>query len=116
MDKSTIPTYTLAWTAGIQANSDTAEYGMEKAHARRLKVNQYMESEQYEGVYVVGDLAYFEEEEGKPTPQIVEAAEQTGSTAAKNIIADITGGEKLLTKVNTMVLWYQLVHAMAWLT
>lgn len=98
MDKSTIPTYTLAWTAGIQANSDTAEYGMEKAHARRLKVNQYMESEQYEGVYVVGDLAYFEEEEGKPTPQIVEAAEQTGSTAAKNIIADITGGEKTAYK------------------
>ncbi|GAA4076164.1 FAD-dependent oxidoreductase [Amphibacillus indicireducens] len=94
MSKKTIPTYTLAWTAGIQGNSDTENYGMEKAHARRLKVNQYMESEQYEGVYVVGDLAYFEEQPGEPTPQIVEAAEQTGATAAKNIIAEIKNEEK----------------------
>ncbi|MFX3764257.1 NADH dehydrogenase FAD-containing subunit, partial [Streptococcus suis] len=32
--------------------------------------------------------------EGKPTPQIVQAAEQTGHTAARNIIAAIKGGEK----------------------
>lgn len=94
MDKQTIPTYTLAWTAGIKANSDTEEYGMEKAHARRLKVNQYMQSDEYEGVYVVGDLAYYEEKSGKPNPQIVEGAEQTGTTAAKNIIAEITNTEK----------------------
>lgn len=89
-----IPTYTLIWTAGVRANSDTAAYGMETARAGRLKVNQYMEAEGLENVYVIGDLAYFEEEEGKPTPQIVEAAEQTGMTAAKNIIAEISGGEK----------------------
>ncbi|WP_067841244.1 FAD-dependent oxidoreductase [Amphibacillus sediminis] len=94
----TIPTYTLAWTGGVKANSDTEEYGMEQARAGRLKVNQYMESEQYDNVYVVGDLAYFEEEPGKPTPQIVEAAEQTGTTAAKNIIADIKGEEKVAYK------------------
>ncbi|MBU5595504.1 FAD-dependent oxidoreductase [Amphibacillus sp. MSJ-3] len=91
----TIPTYTLAWTAGVQANSDTEDFGMEQARSGRLKVNEYMESDQYENVYVVGDLTYFEEEPGKPTPQIVEAAEQTGVTAAKNIIADINGGEKV---------------------
>lgn len=91
----TLPTYTLAWTAGVQANSDTKDYGMEQARTGRLKVNEYMESEQYEDVYVVGDLTYFEEEPGKPTPQIVEAAEQTGVTAAKNIIADIKGEEKV---------------------
>ncbi|MBM7543195.1 FAD-dependent oxidoreductase [Amphibacillus cookii] len=94
----TIPTYTLAWTGGVKANSDTEEYGMEQARAGRLKVNEYMESDQYDDVYVVGDLAYFEEEPGKPTPQIVEAAEQTGTTAAKNIIADIKGEEKVAYK------------------
>lgn len=91
----TIPTHTLAWTAGVKANSDTEEYGMESARAGRLKVNKYMESEQYDNVYVVGDLAYYEEEPGVPTPQIVEAAEQTGTTAAKSIIAEITGSEKV---------------------
>ncbi|WP_182201769.1 FAD-dependent oxidoreductase [Paraliobacillus salinarum] len=90
----TLPTHTLIWTAGVKANSDTKDYGMETARAGRLKVNEYMESEQYDSVYVIGDLAYYEEEPGKPTPQIVEAAEQTGTTAAKNIIAEISGGDK----------------------
>lgn len=90
-----IPTYTLAWTAGVKANTDTESFDLEQARAGRLKVNKYMQSEEHKNVYVVGDLAYFEEEPGKPTPQIVEAAEQTGTTAAKNIIADIKGGEKV---------------------
>ncbi|WP_033829129.1 FAD-dependent oxidoreductase [Bacillus andreraoultii] len=95
-----IPSYTLIWTAGVKANSDVKDYGMAKARAGRLKVNQYMEAEELDHVYVVGDLAYFEEEEGKPTPQIVEAAEQTALTAAKNIIAEIKGGEKVPYKGN----------------
>lgn len=95
-----LPTYTLIWTAGVRANSDTKDYGMSSARAGRLKVNEYMEAEDLENVYVVGDLAYFEEEEGKPTPQIVEAAEQTAITAAKNIIAKISGGEKQAYKGN----------------
>ena len=90
-----LPTYTLIWTAGVRANSDTADYGLETARAGRIKVNQYMEVEGAPGVYAVGDVAYYEEEEGKPYPQIVEAAEQTGMTAAKNIIADISGGNKV---------------------
>ncbi|RKQ33930.1 FAD-dependent oxidoreductase [Oceanobacillus halophilus] len=89
-----LPTHTLIWTAGVKANSDTEDYGIPSARAGRLKVNEYMEAEGYENVYVIGDLAYFEEEEGKPTPQIVEAAEQTGMTAAKSIIAEIDNGEK----------------------
>ena len=71
---------------------------MSSGRAGRLLVNEYMEAEGLKDTYVVGDLAYFEEESGKPTPQIVEAAEQTGSTAAKNIIAEITGGEKTAFK------------------
>ena len=51
--------------------------------------------EENHGIYVAGDVSgYIVPENGRPTPQIVEAAEQTGSTAAKNIIADIKGGEK----------------------
>ncbi|WP_062104900.1 FAD-dependent oxidoreductase [Bacillus niameyensis] len=89
-----ILTHTLIWTAGVQANSETKDYGMSTGHAGRLKVNKYMEAEGLKDVYVVGDLAYFEENEGKPTPQIVEAAEQTAMTAAKSIISEINGGEK----------------------
>lgn len=89
-----IPTHTLIWTAGVKANSDTEDYGMSTGRCGRLTVNEYMEADNLENVYVVGDLAYFEEEPGKPQPQIVEAAEQMAHTAAKNIIAEINGGEK----------------------
>ncbi|MCD8503175.1 MAG: FAD-dependent oxidoreductase [Bacillaceae bacterium] len=89
-----IPTHTLIWTAGVKANSDTEDYGMSTGRCGRLTVNEFMEAEGLQDVYVVGDLAYFEEEPGKPQPQIVEAAEQMAHTAAKNIIADINGGEK----------------------
>lgn len=89
-----IPTKTLIWTAGIKANTDTADYGMEQARAGRLAVNEFMEAKGLNDVYVIGDLAYIEDAEGKPNPQIVEAAEQTGHCAAHNIITEISGGEK----------------------
>ncbi|MCL1949668.1 MAG: FAD-dependent oxidoreductase [Turicibacter sp.] len=89
-----VPTHTLIWTAGIKANTDVAKYGMEQGRAGRLAVNQFMEAKGLQNVYVIGDLAYLEDEEGNPNPQIVEAAEQTGHCAASNIIADISGGEK----------------------
>lgn len=88
-----IPTYTAVWTAGVKANTDTADFGIEQARAGRLVANEYMEAKGKENVYVAGDLVYYEEN-GKPTPQIVQAAEQTGHTAAHNIIAAITGGQK----------------------
>ncbi|CQR24666.1 NADH dehydrogenase, FAD-containing subunit [Streptococcus varani] len=88
-----IPTYTSVWTAGVKANTDTADFEIEQARAGRLVANEYMEAKGKENVYVAGDLVYYEED-GKPTPQIVQAAEQTGHTAAHNIIAAITGGQK----------------------
>src|SRR5699024_4850322 len=88
---NTIPTYTTIWTAGVQANTETAELGIEKARAGRLVANQYMEAKDHENVYVVGDLVYYEEADkgNQPVPQIVQAAEQTGHTAALNVIAAI---------------------------
>ncbi|MBJ8325279.1 NAD(P)/FAD-dependent oxidoreductase [Streptococcus pacificus] len=91
-----IPTHTSIWTSGIKANTDTKDYGMEQARAGRLVANEYMEAKDKPGVYVAGDLVYYEDPNNgnAPTPQIVQAAEQTGHTAAQNIIAEITGGQK----------------------
>ena len=98
----TIPTHTLIWTAGVQANSDAKEFGMESARANRLVANEFMQAKGFEdkGVYVVGDLVYYEEFENTPTPQIVQAAEGTGHCAAANIIAEINGTEKHAYKGN----------------
>ena len=92
-----INTKTLIWTCGIQAKSDAKEYGLKTARAGRLETNEYMQAVGKENVYVIGDVGYFEEEEGRGTPQIVEAAEQTAATAAKNIMASINGTGELVS-------------------
>ena len=92
-----IETNTLIWTCGIQANEEVKEYGLETARAGRLATNEFMQAVNKEEVFVVGDLNYYEEEEGKGTPQIVEAAIQTGDVIAKNIIA-LMDKKKNLTK------------------
>ncbi|MEG0325321.1 MAG: FAD-dependent oxidoreductase [Cellulosilyticaceae bacterium] len=94
-----IKTDTLIWTCGIQSNQEGLEYGLETTgKVGRFKANEYMQAIGKENVYVIGDCAYVEEEPGKGNPQIVEAAEQTGMTAAKNIIASMDGKEKVKFK------------------
>lgn len=93
-DGREIPTETLIWTCGVQANQEAAEYGLKTVRAGRLETNEYMEAVGEEGVYVVGDIAYCEEEKGKPNLQIVEAAEQTAVTAVKNIIESVSNSDK----------------------
>lgn len=95
-----IPTKTLIWTCGIQANHEAAEYGLEKARAGRLATNEYMQAKGKENVFVVGDITYYEEQPGKGTPQIVEAALQTGDTIASNIEASIEKKQMTAFKSN----------------
>ncbi len=101
-DGSTVPTHTLIWTAGVKGTSDAADFGLETARGFRLVANEYMEAKGYEdkNMYIIGDLVYFEEFPNTPTPQIVQAAEQTGHTAASNIVAAIKGGDKHKFKGN----------------
>ncbi|MCL2676895.1 MAG: NAD(P)/FAD-dependent oxidoreductase [Streptococcaceae bacterium] len=91
-----IPTHTLIWTTGVQGNTQAQAYELtESERGSRLMANDYMEAEGHEGkgIYVAGDVSAHMTD-GRPQPQIVEAAEQTGHTAAMNIIADIKGGDK----------------------
>uniref|UniRef100_UPI00403FA5DE FAD-dependent oxidoreductase n=1 Tax=Candidatus Enterococcus willemsii TaxID=1857215 RepID=UPI00403FA5DE len=101
-DGSVIPTHTLIWTAGVKGTTDAADFGLETARGNRLIANEYMEAKGYEEnkIYIIGDLVFYEEFPNTPTPQIVQAAEQTGHTAASNIVSDIKGGEKHKFKGN----------------
>ncbi|EIR3894239.1 NAD(P)/FAD-dependent oxidoreductase [Enterococcus faecium] len=101
-DGRNILTHTLIWTAGVKGTSDAADFGLEAARGQRLIANEYMQAKGYEdkNIYIIGDLVFYEEFPGTPTPQIVQAAEQTGHTAAANIVASIKGGEKHKFKGN----------------
>jgi NADH dehydrogenase len=99
-DGQEIKTKTLIWTCGVQGNSFTASTGLTEGKRNRVQVNDYMQSMDKEEVYLVGDNAYYEID-GKPIPQIVETALQTGECAAHNIAADITKTEKKKFVLNT---------------
>ncbi|WP_206858530.1 NAD(P)/FAD-dependent oxidoreductase [Candidatus Enterococcus mangumiae] len=101
-DGREVPTHTLIWTAGVKGTTDAADFGLETARGQRLVANEYMQAKGYEeqNIYIIGDLVYYEEFPNTPTPQIVQAAEQTGHTAAANIVASIKGGEKHKFKGN----------------
>lgn len=98
-DGTKLETNTLIWTCGVQANTFAAKLGLKTSRAGRIQTNEFMQSVDYNNVYVVGDSSYLEEE-GKGLPQIVETAIQTSETAAVNIAADILSKEKKAHKSN----------------
>jgi len=55
---------------------------------------------------------YYEEFKDTPTPQNCQAAEQTGHTAADNILPILKRTEKKVYSVIIRALWFQLVHHM----
>lgn len=103
-DGTTIPTYTLIWTAGLQNNAaitkqnfdlgECGEYPFEPGRCGRIIVNEYLQPVKdgkiVPGIFVIGDSAAYQDEKG-PLPQIVEAAEQSGHTAALNVASLIKG-------------------------
>ncbi|MFZ5967211.1 MAG: FAD-dependent oxidoreductase [Bacillota bacterium] len=84
----TIETNTVIWTGGIQVNRFINKLGLAAAPKGRgrITVNEYVQSEQYPNVFLVGDNSFFVEEDGKVLPPLVESALFTGKTAAANIV------------------------------
>lgn len=94
-DGREIKAKTLIWTCGVQGNSFVPGTGITAGTGKRnrIQVNDFMQSMDYTNVYAIGDNAWYEID-GKPIPQVVETAIQTGECAAHNIAADITKTEK----------------------
>lgn len=100
-DDSTFPTATLIWTAGVKASSQAAQLGLTTGKAGRIVTNKFMQSVDDDKIYVVGDVAFFDEtDDGRGQPQIVQGAEASAATALKNIIATEAGQEKVPYKGN----------------
>ena len=73
-----IPGNTLIWTTGVQGNTEAEACQLsETERGHHLQANEYMEAigNENQGIYVAGDVSgYIVPENGRPTPQIVEAA------------------------------------------
>lgn len=80
-----IPTHTVIWTAGVRAAklADTLE--AEKGSGGRIRVKSTLQLPGYSEVYVIGDAAYLEDENGQPLALLATVAQQQAKHAAENI-------------------------------
>jgi len=90
-----IPAHTLVWTAGVRANELADKLGAPQGRGARVVVEPTLQLPGHPEVYVVGDMAYVEREDGTPVPQVAPAAIQEGAFAARNILRQIAGEEPL---------------------
>ncbi len=96
-DGTVIRTRTLIWTCGIRGTTFCHELNLEDGKVQRKRVDEFMKSPDYDNVYLAGDGIWFIEND-RPLPQIVEAAEQTGATAAASVAFNIKTELGLPTK------------------
>lgn len=89
-DGSQIPSYTVLWSAGVQAASLMGKLGLAQTHLGRVKVLPTLQLPQHPNVYIIGDAAYLEEN-GKALPMVAPVATQQGERAVANILAEIGG-------------------------
>jgi NADH dehydrogenase len=86
-----IPAHTTLWAAGVAASPLGLQLGVEVDRAGRVAVEPDLSLADHPEVFVVGDLAAFTEQDGKPLPGIAPVAIQQGKAAAANIWRSIQG-------------------------
>lgn len=90
-DGTLIPTYTLIWSAGVQASPLAKMLKVELKRNGRVPIASTTEALGLKDVYVVGDMAYLENDQGQPYPMLIPVAQQQGVLAAKNILSGSRG-------------------------
>ena len=92
-DGTSIPCYSVIWTAGVSPSKMIATLKCEHDRENRIIANNYLEIPGYERVaYAIGDCAsIINPSTGKAYPPTAQHAIRQGKTAAKNIIFEIKG-------------------------
>jgi len=89
-----IITKTLIWTAGVTP-VNTIKRSMLKTDRGKVIINDYLEVQDFPGVFAIGDCVLFLNPETKrPYPPTAQIAEAQAKTAAKNLTALIKNSEK----------------------
>ena len=89
-----IRTKTLIWTAGVTP-VNTIKRSMLKTDRGKVIINDYLEVQDFSGVFAIGDCALFLNPETKrPFPPTAQIAEAQAKTAAKNLTALIKNSTK----------------------
>lgn len=82
-----IPSHTLIWAAGVQAEKLADTLGLPQKRQGRIAVLPTLQTGQYPEVFVIGDAAYLEDNNGQPLPMVAPVAMQQAKVAAANVVA-----------------------------
>lgn len=85
-DGRSIRTYTLVWSAGVKTSPLVEKLGVDLQKGGRVPVEPNMLVKGKDDVFVVGDIAYLQDDKGDPYPQLIPVAKQQGILAANNIL------------------------------
>lgn len=83
MSGEVINSRNVIWTAGIKPNEVKMSPSPEAVKGR-LKVDQFFRLPEFPEVYVLGDLAYFEQD-GQSLPMLAQVAHKAGKNVAANL-------------------------------
>jgi NADH dehydrogenase len=83
-----IPSGTAVWTAGVKGNALLNQWGLPVDRHNQVQVLPTLQSPDHPEVYVIGDLAHIMQD-GHPLPMVAQVGIQTGTAAARNILAQI---------------------------
>jgi len=86
-----IEAHTILWAAGVAAAPISRDLGPNLDRAGRVLVEPDLTVAGHPGVFVIGDLATFTHQTGKPLPGVAQVAIQEGAHASANIARLITG-------------------------
>lgn len=90
---------TVIWAAGVAvpdfAKKLAARTKAEVDKAGHIKVDHHLNIPNYPEIFVIGDLAYYLDNHGKPLPGVAQVAMQGGSYAAKTIVSRLNGEKNL---------------------
>lgn len=76
----------LIFTGGIEASKITDELDVSKNSRGQIIVNEYLQTDNYENIFAVGDMAEIKNNKGEIMPPNVTIARISGTTAGKNIL------------------------------
>ncbi|HXX21541.1 MAG TPA: NAD(P)/FAD-dependent oxidoreductase [Terriglobia bacterium] len=90
MDDTLIPAETVVWTAGVRGEPSAEAWGLPVNGSGRVPIEPTLQLSGHSEVYIVGDLARFEQD-GQTLPMVAPVAMQQATTAARNILRQSSG-------------------------
>ena len=84
-DGKYIHTSTLIWTAGVRAAELADQLGVRQAASGRIVTEATLQLPAHPEVFIIGDSAYFTDQNNQPLPMLATVAQQQGQSVAKNL-------------------------------